>query len=323
MSETQSKLKSLLLIAGLTGSGKTLAVQQLEQLGYVGVEALPPKLLLAGIPFWQAHYPRLAVVLDLRVREWQEDLPWLRNWLAERFPDGQTQLLFLEAADAVLVSRLSANRRPHPYCVHSPFAHSPGGLLEAIQQERIALSGLREESDWVLDTSLWNGVQLRQRLQDCLTQEPLPLTVTLLSFGFKYGIPLDANLVFDVRFLPNPYFVPELRLLTGQDLPIQQFLFGEAVTQSTYHHIQTTVQQFLPHFRSERRSQVTIAIGCTGGQHRSVGLVERLRPALAEALPEGYHWLIHHRHLARSQAELAKLFADPLSASGATPHAQA
>ncbi|MFS8835189.1 RNase adapter RapZ [Synechococcus sp. WC101] len=302
----------VLVIAGLTGSGKTLAIQQLEQLGYTGLEGIPPDQAVYLIEAIRPRHPALAVSLNLHTPEYREQFLAFDRWRqAQGIP-----FLFLEARPLVLLNRLSAHRRPHP--------HRPGlGLLEAIEQEVRDLAPVRERCTHLLDTSELNSQQLRQQLQALVHGIPQPLNLRLVSFGFKYGAPPDANLLFDVRFLPNPFFQPHLRHLTGQDPPLQEFLFADPVTQSTYRQIFSLVQAFWPHYRAERRPHLTVAIGCTGGQHRSVALVERLAedlrpwavPTDNPALP-ALNIQVQHRHLLDSQRELEARFGPPPPAAG-------
>ncbi|MEN9232320.1 MAG: RNase adapter RapZ [Thermostichus sp. DG02_5_bins_236] len=293
----------ILAIAGLTGSGKTLAIQQLEQLGYTGLEGIPPAQVIPLVEAMRPHHTALAISLNLRQPHYLEQLPALDLWLqAQGIP-----FLFLEASPQVLLNRLSAHRRPHP--------QQSTGLLEAIDQERLALRPARERCTHLLDTSELNSQQLRQQLEALIQGIPQPLNLSLISFGFKYGVPPDANLMFDVRFLPNPFFQPHLRRLTGQDPLLQEFLFADPVTQSTYRHIFSLIREFWPHYQAERRPHLTLAIGCTGGQHRSVALVERLaqdlQPWVAAPAEQGLPRLsvqVHHRHLLDSQRELEARF---------------
>jgi UPF0042 nucleotide-binding protein len=238
-------------------------------------------------------------VLDLRRETLLTDLEALLMLLQEQ----HIPLIFLEAEDAVLVRRLSANRRRHPYALSAG-----GGVLEGIEQERSLLNLIRSQSTHVLDTSHLTSAQLLLQLEQQVLGAAAPLSLTLISFGFKYGVPVDANLMFDVRFLVNPYFVPHLRLLTGQDPELQSFLFADPLTQQTYEQIRTLVIHFLPAYQAERRSHLTIAIGCTGGQHRSVTLIERLAQELAEPGTSALQLQVVHRHLSDSQRELAALF---------------
>ncbi|MEN9261491.1 MAG: RNase adapter RapZ [Thermostichus sp. HHBFW_bins_43] len=295
----------ILAIAGLTGAGKTLAVQQLEQLGYVGLEGIPPAHVIPLVEAMRPRHEALVVTLNLRQPDYLEQLPALEAW----FQTEGIPFLFMEASPQVLLNRLSAHRRPHPH------QFSARGLLEAIDLERLALRPARERCTHLLDTSDLNSHQLRQQLEALVQGMPQPLNLSLISFGFKYGVPPDANLMFDVRFLPNPFFEPHLRRLTGQDPLLQEFLFADPVTQSAYQHIFSLIQEFWPHYQAERRPHLTLAIGCTGGQHRSVALVERLaqdlQPWVAATPEQGLPRLslqVHHRHLLDSQRELEARF---------------
>ncbi len=295
----------ILVIAGLTGAGKTLTIQQLEQLGYAGLEGIPPAHVLPLLEAMRPHHAALAISLNLGQSEYLNQLPALDSWLQSQ----GIPFLFLQASPQVLLNRLSAHRRPHPH------QSSARGLLEAIDLEQEALRPARERCTHLLDTSDLNSQQLRQQLQALIQGIPQPLNLSLVSFGFKYGVPLDANLMFDVRFLPNPFFQPHLRRLTGQDPQLQEFLFADPVTQSTYQHIFSLIKEFWPHYQAERRPHLTLAIGCTGGQHRSVALVERLaqdlQPWTAPSWEQGLPRLniqVHHRHLLDSQRELEARF---------------
>lgn len=299
----------ILAIAGLTGAGKTLAIQQLEQLGYMGLEGIPPAQVIPLVEAMRPYHSALAISLNLRQPHYLEQLPTLDSWLQSQ----GIPLLFLEASSQVLLNRLSAHRRPHPQQSRAC------GLLEAIELERLALRPARERCTHLLDTSALNSQQLRQQLEALIQGIPQPLNLNLVSFGFKYGVPPDANLLFDVRFLPNPFFQPHLRHLTGQDPQVQAFLFADPVTQSTYEHILALVKEFCPHYQAERRPHLTLAIGCTGGQHRSVALVERLAQDLqrwvAASSEQGLPPLlprlnvqVQHRHLLDSQRELEARF---------------
>lgn len=307
---------STVLITGLTGSGKSLALSQLETMGFRGSDPIPPSLVPTVLSQMKTHYPQVAVVLDLRTEGLRSELPALLEWVEAR----EVPLIFLEAEDRIVIQRLTGHRRSHPDLSTS------SSLLTAIETERIALQVLRDRSRVVLDTSNWTGPQLAKALQDLVAGHKAPLTLTLLSFGFKYGVPPDANLMFDIRFLVNPFFIPDLRMLTGQDPAIQAFLFDQPDTQMAYAQILDMVKQWLPCYQAERRPNLTIAIGCTGGQHRSVAMIERLaqdlRPVLQVDLQEdpdrpssptlGYQPQIQvvHRHLRSSQHELNQRFPD-------------
>lgn len=284
-----------------------MAIQQLEQLGYTGLEGIPPSQVIPLVEAMRPHHAALAISLNLHAQEYREQLCELAAWMqAQGIP-----FLFLEARPLVLLSRLSAQRRPHPH-------HTGGGLLAAIEQEIRELAPIRQHCTHLLDTSELNSQQLRQQLQALVQGIPQPLNLRLVSFGFKYGVPPDVNLVFDVRFLPNPFFQPHLRHLTGQDPALQEFLFADPLTQSTYQQILSLLRAWWPHYRAERRPHLTVAIGCTGGQHRSVALVERLAqdlqpwtlPANGSGLPE-LNLQVEHCHLLESQRELEACFGAP------------
>ncbi len=284
-----------------------MAIQQLEQLGYTGLEGIPPSQVIPLVEAMRPHHAALAISLNLHAQEYREQLCELAAWMqAQGIP-----FLFLEARPLVLLNRLSAHRRPHPH-------HTGGGLLAAIEQEIRELAPIRQHCTHLLDTSELNSQQLRQQLQALVQGIPQPLNLRLVSFGFKYGVPPDVNLVFDVRFLPNPFFQPHLRHLTGQDPALQEFLFADPLTQSTYQQILSLLRAWWPHYRAERRPHLTVAIGCTGGQHRSVALVERLAqdlqpwtlPANGSGLPE-LNLQVEHCHLLESQRELEACFGAP------------
>lgn len=284
-----------LAIAGLSGAGKSATVQLLENMGYFCVDSIPPHAALALLADVQSHYEQVAIGLEL------SRAPFVADFKQAIAPWEGLPLLYLEAADAVLVRRFSANRRRHPLATESD------GLLDAIQLERELHDPVRARSTYVLDTSAFSLRQLQLKLEDLLLQARRPpLTVSLVSFGFKHGVPLDANLVFDVRFLPNPYYIPELKPLTGQSPALQEYIFADAIAQQTYQRIRDMALEFLPLYSEERRTHVTIAVGCTGGQHRSVALVERLGRDLSAALSDAatYELQIIHRHVADSLAEM-------------------
>lgn len=296
------EIPTTIVIGGLTGSGKSLAIQQLESLGFVGIDALPPAGVPPVIASYQDHHSHLALVLDLRrpglIRQMQD----CGDWLQER----SIPLVFLEARDSILIQRLTAHRRRH-YGVQGQ-----SGIEEAIQQERRDLAEIRQRAQVVVDTSDLSAAQLRQqlqeRVQDLWSTCGRDLQLTLVSFGFKFGVPRDANLMFDVRFLPNPFFDPQLRFLTGQDRQLQEALFHHPQTRSTYHQILHLIDTWLPSYQQERRAHLTLTIGCTGGQHRSVALVERLAQTLHQRQRPGIHLQVVHRHLQQSQQELHQRF---------------
>ncbi len=280
-----------LVLVGLSGAGKSATLHMLEDLDYFAIDPVLPHLASDVLKELQPHYCRVAMGLEVSRPTFLEDCLLLLPRLQEQ----AVPVVFLEAADAVLVRRFSANRRRHPLYAHAE------GLLAAIQQERCWLQPLREAADYILDTSALDLNQLRAKLEQLVQGIP-PLTVTLTSFGFKHGLPLDANLVFDIRFLPNPYYVPDLRARTGQETPVAEYVFADPLAQTTYTGLRDLIAAWLPQYRAERRSQVVIAIGCTGGQHRSVAFVERLAQDLATECT-GLLWQIAHCHMQQSQAD--------------------
>jgi UPF0042 nucleotide-binding protein len=266
----------LVLITGMSGSGKSVALTALEDLGFYCVDNLPPELLASFIALEQSHRAsKVAIAMDVRSAA---SLPGLPERLARVItnPDQNIQLrtVFLDASTDILVRRFSETRRRHPLSLkHADNQHQ--ALTDAIESERELLAELREQA-LVLDTGLLRPAQLRSEIKDLLGKEHAPLTLVFESFAFKRGVPLDADFVFDVRMLPNPHYVPELKPLTGRDAPVAEFLARQPDVRDMQQYISDFLQRWLPPMRSDHRSYVTVAIGCTGGQHRSVYLVEQL-----------------------------------------------
>lgn len=270
----------LVLITGLSGSGKSSVAKCFEDLGYHTVDNLPLPLLrrfLASPLELVEGNDRIAVVTDVRAPHFAEAFPRLIEEI-----DGDRvvpTLLFLEASDQALVRRFSETRRPHPLAGDRP-------LPESIARERELLSELRSRADMVLDTSEWTIHEIRSHIYRDFAERsgeaPAPV-VSLVSFGFKFGIPHGADLLFDIRFLPNPHFVPGLRERTGQDPEVRGFLEGEQEYGETLARLAGLLDYLLPRYRRENRSYLTIAVGCTGGRHRSVAMVEDLTGILEEA----------------------------------------
>ena len=287
----------IVFLAGLSGAGKPAALAHLARLGYFCADSALPNMGLTLMTELSLHYPQVAIGLELSRMEFLAEFERLAAALRKR----RIPIVFLEAEDDVLVQNLNAHRSRHP------LQERASSLLGAVQLERQMLAPVRLQSDHTLNTGMLSSSQLQDCLERIVLEEGgTSLVVGLTSFGFKYGLPVDANVVFDVRCLPNPYYIPMLRPLTGQDSPIREFLFDKPVTQSTYQQILGSLQHFLPLYSAERRSWVQVAIGCTGGQHRSVAIVEqlasdlRIKPATAN-----YHFRLDHRHLERSRAEIA------------------
>ncbi|MFN7962076.1 MAG: RNase adapter RapZ [Thermoanaerobaculia bacterium] len=283
----------LVLITGLSGSGKSSAANSFEDLGYYVVDNLPLPLLeplLADPSGLVEGRDRIAVVTDVRAPGFAERFPGLVSGIDRSAVD--LTLLFLEASDEALVRRFSETRRPHPL-------ECGGALIESIREERRLLAELRGQADLVFDTTEWSIHETRRQVYREFAgergEEP-PLTVSLVSFGFKHGIPYGTDLLFDVRFLPNPYFVPDLREKTGQEAAILDYLGGQPEFAELIGRLGDLLLYLLPLYRRENRSYVSIAIGCTGGRHRSVAVAELLSRSLIEA---GWAIRLVHRDLGR------------------------
>ena len=280
----------MLVISGLSGSGKSLALNALEDLGYYCIDNLPGGLL-AGlvdeIRSSPSRYPRVAIGIDARTGA--DGLDRLLALLDNKADDLGFKLLFLEADPPVLARRFSETRRRHPLAASS-------GLEAAIANERELLSPLRDRADWILNTSETNIHQLRRQVLRSVGQAGSGglQSVVLESFGFKNGVPLDVDFVFDARCLPNPHWIPELRPRTGIDSEVRAWLESQERVEQYYLDVLGFIRRWMPAMIEDQRSLLTIAIGCTGGQHRSVYLVDRIGAALQE---DGQRVIISHREL--------------------------
>ena len=277
----------LVLITGMSGSGKSVALHALEDSGFYCVDNLPPELLESFVDVQRAqNAERVAVAIDVRSAQSLHRVP---TSIAAIESSGQAlTVLFLDASTETLVRRFSETRRMHPLSLKDT-ADQRRALVEAIELERELLGELREIAQ-VLDTSLLRASHLRSQVKELLSQQPASLTLVFESFAFKRGIPLDADMVFDVRMLPNPHYEPELRPQNGTDAPVAQYLAAEPMVKELEADITAFLHKWLPPFVQDHRSYVTVAIGCTGGQHRSVYLVERLSAAFAQ------NWSVQKRH---------------------------
>jgi RNase adapter protein RapZ len=260
----------LVIITGMSGAGKTVAIQSFEDLGYFCVDNLPPTLLPKFLELMQesgGKMNKVALVMDLRGREFFDSLFEALDDIAERTWITPT-ILFLDAKDSTLVSRYKETRRSHPL--------APTGLpLEGIQLERQLLEELKGRAQVIYDTSDLKPRELREKiLKQFADHTKQTFTVNVLSFGFKYGIPIDADLVFDVRFLPNPHYIDTLRPKTGLDEEVSSYVLKWNETQKFLEKVIDLLAFMLPYYKREGKSQLVIAVGCTGGQHRSVALAE-------------------------------------------------
>lgn len=272
----------LVLITGMSGSGKSIALTALEDLGYYCVDNLPPELLASFIALEQSHRAsKVAIAMDVRSAASLPGLPArLLDIRHQTGPAIHLTTVFLDATTDTLVRRFSETRRRHPLSLRSSSTDQHRALTDAIEYERELLSELRDQAQ-VLDTSLMRASQLRSEIKAILGVQQAPLTLVFESFAFKRGIPMDADFVFDVRMLPNPHYEAALRPLTGRDAPVAEFLAGHAEVVCMQQQIDSFLRHWLPQMLHDHRSYVTVAIGCTGGQHRSVYLVERLAGAFA------------------------------------------
>ncbi|MGH9488598.1 MAG: RNase adapter RapZ [Terriglobales bacterium] len=291
----------LIIITGLSGSGKLSAVKVFEDSGYYCVDNLPVELLPSFVDLVRraTELQRAAAVVDIREHR-LEALPALLQGL--RDSPVRLTLLFLEASDEVILRRFSETRRPHPLADHGRGRRErPKGeseLRHGIQAERRALAKIRASADLVVDTSQFNVHELRAFLQEHVLERGLApsLQLTLTSFGFRNGLPSDADLVLDVRFLPNPNYVPALRLQSGRDQKVGDYIRSFPQTGEFISRITSLLAYLIPHYVKEGKSYLNIAIGCTGGRHRSVYIAEALRRELRKL---GYHATLTHRDLRR------------------------
>ncbi len=269
-----------ILLTGLSGSGKSQAIRALEDLGYFCVDNLPSSLIetLARLSLRPDATDKAAVVVDVRERNFTAQFPKVFNRL-RKMRGLNPVLIFLEAETATLVRRFSETRRPHPLA-------RTRSVREGIRDEREQLAPIRQLADEIIDTSDMTVHELRQFFMTLSRGHSRGrLVVTLLSFGYKHGIPVDADLVFDVRCLPNPHFVTTLRRRTGRDRAVVMFMERDPSTLEFIEKLEGYLRYVIPHYVEEGKSYLTIAIGCTGGRHRSVMIAERLRRALADIAP--------------------------------------
>jgi len=284
---TQKSTMQLVVITGMSGSGKSVALHALEDSGFYCVDNLPPELLESFVAVAQEHHnEKVAIAIDVRSAS---ALPGLPARLKKIRHDGQPLIiLFLDATNDTLVRRFSETRRMHPLSLKDTTDQSRA-LVDAIALERELLADLRERA-LVIDTSMRKASHLRSEVKKLLDHDPAKLTLVFESFAFKRGIPMDADFVFDVRMLPNPHYEPELKPLTGLDAPVADFLSLEPAVQDMQVQITNFLNHWLPAMVNDHRSYVTVGIGCTGGQHRSVYLVEELAQHFSA------DWAVQRRH---------------------------
>ncbi|CRH85935.1 glmZ(sRNA)-inactivating NTPase [Chlamydia trachomatis] len=281
-----SKQLQLVIVTGMSGAGKTVAIQSFEDMGYFTVDNMPPALLPKFIELIRHSQDnnKLALVVDMRSRSFFAEI---RQILDEIEADDEVnfKVLFLDATDGELVARYKETRRSHPLA-------TDGRVLDGIQLERELLAPLKNMSQNVIDTTELTPRNLRKEIADQFAShnnQPA-FRVEVVSFGFKYGLPLDADLVFDVRFLPNPYYLPELRNQTGLDEGVYNYVMDCQESEDFYRHLLALIEPILPGYQKEGKSVLTIAVGCTGGQHRSVAFAKRLADDLEK------NWTVNLSH---------------------------
>jgi UPF0042 nucleotide-binding protein len=282
--------KELVIVTGISGAGKASALKNFEDLGYHAVDNLPLELLteFAGLVGKSQEIERAAIVVDVREGQTLDRLPDILKQVKQVLP---TRVVFLDAQDSVLVRRYSETRRPHPL-------RRSETVERSIAEERQLLDPIRNVADTLIDTSNFNVHELRAHIQQRFGHEDQAkrLLVSCLSFGFKNGVPLDADLVFDVRFLPNPHFIPEFRKKTGKDPKVAAYVRQFPQTKEFLDKVTELMLYLLPHYVEEGKSYLTVAFGCTGGQHRSVMMAQEMTKKLRK---QGYQVKSVHRDIPR------------------------
>ncbi len=279
-----------LIITGLSGSGKTVVSRYLEDLGYYCIDNLPSKLIPNLVGLWtrkEFEIEKVALVVDIREAGFTKKFPEVLKAIRKKI---SPRVIFLEASDEVLVKRFSESRRPHPLA-------KKRSLMESVQLERKRLDEIKSMADEVIDTTSTNLSQIKEHLtRKFFKKKDRKMQIMVVSFGYKYGIPLDSDLVFDTRFLSNPFYIDELRNKTGKSPKVREFVLKEEETKKFLSRLYSFVDFLIPRFIEEGKSNLTISAGCTGGKHRSVILAEKLRDHLRN---KNYNVRIYHRDLFR------------------------
>lgn len=277
MTDTEKTIQ-LVIVTGMSGAGKTVAIQSFEDMGYFTIDNMPPALLPKFIELIQLSMDnnKLALVVDMRSRSFFAEIRSILDEL-ENHEGIDFKILFLDATDSELVARYKETRRSHPLA-------ADGRVLDGITLERELLAPLKNMSQNVIDTTELTPRNLRKVIAEQFSRRDSQpeFRIEVMSFGFKYGLPLDADLVFDVRFLPNPYYQPELRNQTGLDDDVYNYVMDHQESEEFYRHLYDLIAPILPAYKREGKSVLTIAVGCTGGQHRSVAFAARLGRDLAK-----------------------------------------
>ncbi|AYE34126.1 RNase adapter RapZ [Clostridium septicum] len=280
-----------IIVTGLSGAGKTEATRSLEDMGYFCVDNLPPKLIpkfAEACVQSQGKIDKVALVIDIRGGIFFDDLFESLNYLKDQ--EFKYEILFLDASDEVLVKRFKESRRSHPL--------SPGSrVITGITEERKKLREVKDRADIIIDTSKYAIRDLREEMNKNYGDAKQPekqLSVTVLSFGFKYGIPVDSDLVFDVRFIPNPFYIPELKPYSGNDKPVKDYVLKQEETVNFVKKATDMLDFLIPNYKKEGKRQLIISIGCTGGRHRSVAIANAIYENLIE---KNYNASVEHRDI--------------------------
>ncbi len=284
------KQMRMVAVTGLSGSGRSAALKAFEDMGFYCVDNLPLVLLSAFVDFSQTSEEavRSAIGIDIRGKDFPDRFPVLYKELKAR--GSAIETLFLDASDQTLVRRFSETRRPHP------LARGNTALVDGIRMERAALGEVKKLADRIIDTSDYTVHDLRQAIERHYAEGDAerPLVITLVTFGYKYGVPYDMDLMFDLRFLPNPHFVPELKEHTGEDPRVREYVIAEADSEEFLARLQEFLEYLLPRYRREGKSYLTIGFGCTGGRHWSIAVAITMAERLRE---RGYEVNLKHRDM--------------------------
>jgi UPF0042 nucleotide-binding protein len=280
----------IVVITGMSGAGKSQAMKAMEDMGYYCMDNLPPQLLskFAELTYEsKKHIDKACVVVDIRGGEFFENLFEELSKLSSMHI--KYQVVFLDASDEVLVKRFKELRRPHPI-------NPQGSIIDGIREEREILKNIKIKADYIIDTSKLNTAMLKSEMNDIFLKgkDREKITLVVTSFGFKNGILLEADLVFDVRFIPNPYYIPELKEFSGKDDLVKDYVFKWPQTNEFLSKILDLIEFLIPYYIKEGKSQLVIGIGCTGGKHRSVALADKINEELSK---NGHHTMIYHRDL--------------------------
>lgn len=289
-----------IIVTGLSGAGKTEATRSLEDMGYFCVDNLPPKLIpkFAEVCMQSdGKINKIALVIDIRGGIFFDDLFESLNYLRDQ--EFKYEILFLDSSDEVLVKRFKETRRSHPL--------APGSrILTGITEERNKLREVKDRADIIIDTSKYAIRNLREEMSKNYGDIKIPeqdLSVTVLSFGFKYGIPVDSDLVFDVRFIPNPFYIPSLKPFSGNDKPVRDYVLEQGETKGFIEKLDDMLDFLIPHYKKEGKRQLIVSIGCTGGRHRSVAIANEVYRQL---LSRGFNSSVEHRDIKEDVHQGAK-----------------